>query len=366
MQATAAPPAPTSSLLHPDVPTSAPGETLPDPGWYPDPADPTTQRYHSGRAWTSWSRIRERQAPTHAQLAQVYSVAPLAPTPTRPPASGPAATKRVSPAAPGLAGRRRPPSTTSPSKTGGRELPTWARLALAALAVVIGVTLASSAVWQLWGSNWAAARSQAALAQQLQSPAMRLPVGVSLAALGTRTGPVGAPASLDAPAPLDAPQAPPPPAASADPGDGVATIRIDRIGLDRVVVRGTDTDALRRGPGWMDDTAFPGEAGNAVISGHRTTYGSPFRHLDALEPGDRIVITTPDRPDAIYEVRTTLIVAPGDFWVATPTAGVRLTLTTCNPVGSSRERLVVQAELVEGAALSQATPADRWAPSSPS
>jgi sortase A len=102
-----------------------------------------------------------------------------------------------------------------------------------------------------------------------------------------------------------------------------------------------------------------------VLSGHRTTYGAPFRELDRLRTGDRITIEVPSWGTTVFEVRSTLIVAPSDVWVASGTGGVRLTLTTCHPAGSDQERLVVQAEAVDGPAARFATPAMDWSPSTP-
>jgi len=78
-------------------------------------------------------------------------------------------------------------------------------------------------------------------------------------------------------------------------------------------------------------------------------------------PGDEVTVSRPGQRDAVYEVRGTEVVRPGDTWVATPTDGARLTLTTCHPEGSDRQRLVVQAELVDGPAADRALPAAAWA-----
>jgi sortase (surface protein transpeptidase) len=76
-------------------------------------------------------------------------------------------------------------------------------------------------------------------------------------------------------------------------GAAVARLRIPRIGLDAVVVRGTRPDDLERAPGLLDTTALPGERGTVAIAGHRTTYGAPFRHLDRLRRGDRLTVAMP-------------------------------------------------------------------------
>jgi sortase A len=97
----------------------------------------------------------------------------------------------------------------------------------------------------------------------------------------------------------------------------------------------------------MPSTPLPGQPGNSVISGHRTTYGAPFHEFDELVPGDTIEVET-GLGVHIYEVRETKIVRPTEIWVTEPREGAWLTLTTCHPKFSSRQRLVVFAELVAG------------------
>lgn len=131
-------------------------------------------------------------------------------------------------------------------------------------------------------------------------------------------------------------------------GESFAFMTIPKLGLEDVVVyEGVDSGTLTKGPGHMGDTPLPGQPGNAVISGHRTTYGRPFVDFDLLEPGDRIEIVSAAGAHA-YQVREILIVEPTDVWVTDPRPGAWLTLTTCHPKFSARQRLVVWAEMVEG------------------
>jgi sortase A len=130
-------------------------------------------------------------------------------------------------------------------------------------------------------------------------------------------------------------------------GTPFGEIEIPSIGLDKVLFEGVDVGTLKKGPGHMPWTPLPGQPGNAVISGHRTTYGAPFFDLDKLENGDQIIVTTA-LGKSVYEVSRTVIVAPTDVWVTEEMQGAWLTLTTCNPKYSARERLIVQASLVEG------------------
>jgi sortase A len=76
-------------------------------------------------------------------------------------------------------------------------------------------------------------------------------------------------------------------------GEAIGRIRIPRIGVSLLVVQGTDTSSLEKGPGHYPSTSFPGLGQTMAIAGHRTTYQAPFRHLDALHPGDQIVVRMP-------------------------------------------------------------------------
>ena len=138
-------------------------------------------------------------------------------------------------------------------------------------------------------------------------------------------------------------------------GRALARIYLPTIGKDyvRVVVEGVATEDLKRGPGHYPGTAAPGAVGNTVISGHRTTYGAPFNGLAELAPGDQVVLET-RRTWFTYRVTGLQIVEPTAIAVtypvpgqlgATPTRRL-LTLTTCNPEYSARQRLIVRAELV--------------------
>ncbi len=165
----------------------------------------------------------------------------------------------------------------------------------------------------------------------------------------------------DLPVPVLVEEAPPSTVAPSDPidpisyqpeevdeeGVPIAEFRIPDIGLDAVVFEGVTPATLRNGPGHMPWTPVPGQPGNAVISGHRTTYGAPFFDLDLLEPGDEIEVDTAIGTH-VYTVRETVIVTPTDVWVTDPRPGAWLTLTTCHPKLSARERLIVFAELTAG------------------
>lgn len=142
-------------------------------------------------------------------------------------------------------------------------------------------------------------------------------------------------------------------------GDPLTRLVIPSLGVDTVVVEGTSPAALRAGAGHYPTTPLPGEPGNVAIAGHRTTYGKPFNRLDEVAVGESVVLVT---PLAVHTYRVTAapadvprpcpngacwITSPTDWGVVGPTEDAILTLTTCHPKGSARERLILRAELVD-------------------
>ena len=128
-------------------------------------------------------------------------------------------------------------------------------------------------------------------------------------------------------------------------GDAIARIEIPSIEVSEYVVEGTDTGSLRKGPGHYPDTPLPGEPGTAAIAGHRTTYGAPFREIDQLERGQRIVVDMPDGR-FVYRVERTRIVDDQDLSVLEPVGYKRLMLSACHPLYSAAERVIVFARQV--------------------
>ena len=131
-------------------------------------------------------------------------------------------------------------------------------------------------------------------------------------------------------------------------GRPLGELRIPRIDAHFVVVQGTGAASLRRGPGHYLGTALPGQAGTVGIAGHRTTYGAPFRHLDALRRGDAITVKMP-YGSFVYRVEGTRIVAPEDVSSLRDAGRQRLVLTACHPLYSAAKRLVVLARLERSA-----------------
>ncbi len=195
-----------------------------------------------------------------------------------------------------------------------------------------GVLVLLFTAYQIWGTSLQESHTQAGLRTQLQSETNSAEVRHALAEAAALdklpTGP-----------PITAPH-------TVAPGEGepVGDIRIPVIGINQVVVEGTNTPDLRKGPGHYAGTPIPGQAGNAAIAGHRTTYGHPFYSLDAVKTGDPIVLTTLQGV-FVYHAYRSIVVSPGDTTVIAPVPANILTLTTCNPRFSASTRLIVQAKL---------------------
>ena len=225
--------------------------------------------------------------------------------------------------------------------------------------ITVGVVLLLFCVYELKVTNLVTARAQEQLADDLQAQ-----WSTPVAAPSPVPTPTGTPA-VPAPPPSAAPPAAP---AAVELGSGIAVLRIPRLGdwNDRppVVVEGVSTSDLKKGPGHIPGTALPGEVGNVVLSGHRTTYGAPFERFDELQPGDAVVVETRDTWFT-YTVVGTRIVRPSAIEVTYPVPGDRgatptkrlLTMTTCHPRFSARQRMVVSAELTATDAKSGGTPA---------
>lgn len=147
------------------------------------------------------------------------------------------------------------------------------------------------------------------------------------------------------------------PTSAPDSGEGFAFIHIPELGdtWSRAVVEGVEKDDLQAGPGHYPNSAMPGEIGNFAVAGHRNGQGSPFVDLDELEVGDPVIIETADSW-FVYRVTSNEIVPPSTSAAIRPVpdGGIDeeptqayLTLTTCHPEFSMRERLIVHA-LLEG------------------
>jgi sortase A len=128
-------------------------------------------------------------------------------------------------------------------------------------------------------------------------------------------------------------------------GKALGSISIPRIGLKTVFVESTTHDSLKKGPGHYRGTVLPGMTGTVGLAGHRTTYGAPFRRVDELVKGSRIVVRMP-YGSFTYKVTGTRITTPSDASSLVSHAGTdKLVLTACHPLYSAAKRIVVSARL---------------------
>ena len=122
-------------------------------------------------------------------------------------------------------------------------------------------------------------------------------------------------------------------------------LEIPSINLQQYVVSGTDEMSLQFGPGHYMQTNLPNSGGNVGIAGHRTTYGAPFNRLDLLKVGDTIFLNFGGNKYH-YEIDEKLIVDANEGeYVLYDRGDDRITLTTCHPKYSARQRLVISGKL---------------------
>jgi sortase A len=202
------------------------------------------------------------------------------------------------------------------------------------LLITAGVLLLLFVVWQLWWTDVQADAAQREVTDQLQQD--------------WGTGEETPPPAADVP----------PPPEPEPTGDGpFAVVHVPRFGegwQPRPVYEGTGLDLLEDGVGHYPGTALPGAVGNLALAGHRVTYGKPFNQVEELRTGDAVLVETA-QAWYTYRVTSTQVVRPDQVEViaavpgdetAVPTERV-LTLTTCHPMFSARERFVVHAVLDE-------------------
>ncbi len=216
---------------------------------------------------------------------------------------------------------------------------------LGELLITLGVIVFLFIGYELWFTGLYTEHAQRTLNGQLHHLWEPSPIkpGPSASGSSAASSPSGAPG--------------PSPGSNIDepvPGDAIGIIRIPRISASYsyAIVEGTTTDDLKKGPGHYSGSALPGQIGNLVISGHRTTYLAPFNALGELSDGDAIVIETKDSWYT-YRVTGTRTVLPDEVGVLLPVPDERgekptkalITLTTCTPKYSASHRLVIDGQL---------------------
>ncbi len=233
--------------------------------------------------------------------------------------------------------------------------------------ITLGLLMFAFVAYQLWGTGIQTAQAQRTLAaefdEQVSSPLPTAPATTTTAVPTTEPTTSASTVPTD-PATTTTTTAAALPASQPVPdvGKGVARLEIPRMRLNRIVVEGASADDLAKGPGHFPETPLPGQLGNAAIAGHRTTHLHPFFDIDKLQPGDEIIVTTLNG-HYVYHVTGTEIVAPEDYAAVIPTTDVTkatLTLVSCTPRYSAKNRIVVRSELVpdQSDALTAAIPGE--------
>jgi sortase A len=214
--------------------------------------------------------------------------------------------------------------------------------------IATGLLLFGFAAYQVWGTGIQQARSQDRFAAEFDSPipSVTSTASTALAARPTTTtaGSIDTSAtSTTSTAVTDDPELLS--TINAKDGDRIARLEIPSIDVKQIVVSGVTINDLRQGPGHYRNTALPGQRGNSAIAAHRTGFGGPFGDINKLRSGDKIIVSYRNHDRYVYSVRDSKVVPPSDVSVLDATEEAILTLTTCDPPGTSTNRLVVVAVL---------------------
>jgi len=151
-----------------------------------------------------------------------------------------------------------------------------------------------------------------------------------------------------APPPTTTLPRPLPPPADPDASEPVVPLgrlALPSLGIDRPLYEGIRLPTFDLGPGHWPGTALPGQQGNMVVGGHRTSANADFRDLDQLAAGDQMIITDTNGNTFIYVVDSTEITGPFSLRVINQTAATTATLFACHPPGQVIERIVVHLTL---------------------
>jgi sortase A len=142
------------------------------------------------------------------------------------------------------------------------------------------------------------------------------------------------------------------------PNDAFAFMYIPRLGSDyrKVVMQGVDKNkVLDKGAiGHYSETAMPGGVGNFSVAAHRNTHGEPFRYLNTLQVGDKVVVETGTKWYTYQLDKELPQTSPNNVGVISKvpkggpytTTGDYITLTTCTPDFTSWYRLIWWGHLV--------------------
>jgi sortase A len=128
-------------------------------------------------------------------------------------------------------------------------------------------------------------------------------------------------------------------------GDAVGRLSVPRLGLDAIVVEGTDSSTLTKGPGRYTRSYVPGEGELIYIAGHRTTYGAPLAHIDRMRRGDEVTLVVP-YGRFVYRVSRRVIVPADDIARLRSAGREEIALQACHPRFFASQRYIVYAKPV--------------------
>jgi sortase A len=128
-------------------------------------------------------------------------------------------------------------------------------------------------------------------------------------------------------------------------GQAVGRIRVPRLGVNMILVNGTDHGSLEKGPGRDLRTYMPGEGQLIYIAGHRTTYLAPFAHIDSMRRGDLVMLEVP-YGSFVYRVFRKKIVPSDDLAVLRSHGREVVALQACHPRFFATNRYIVWGRLI--------------------
>jgi sortase A len=128
-------------------------------------------------------------------------------------------------------------------------------------------------------------------------------------------------------------------------GQAIGRIKVPRLGLNMILVNGTDHDSLTKGPGRDLRTYMPGQGQLIYIAGHRTTYLAPFAHIEALRPGDFVILEVPYATFR-YRIYKHRIVGAHDLSVLRSHDREVVELQACHPRFFASHRYIAYGRLV--------------------
>ncbi|WP_235492729.1 MULTISPECIES: class E sortase [unclassified Leifsonia] len=246
------------------------------------------------------------------------------------------------------------PATTAPPKR--RRSRATVLSVLGELLITAGVLVLLFIGWQLWWNDWITASQQTAAASSLSQEWIEQ----------SRATPTPTPdASAEPTDPGD-----PVVLTSVTAGAPFAVLYVPRYGPDyhRTIAEGTGMDVLNStelGVGHYPDTQLPGEVGNFVVAAHRSAYGGGMHLINELQLGDSIIVQTQDGWYT-YKFRSLQYVLPDQVEVLAPVPGSPdvpatdrvITLTSCNPLLSTAERIIAYGVYDSWQPLSAGPPAE--------